>query len=106
MTKSFEEKLEELEKLVKQLESDNVPLKEAVELYTQANILLKECNTELNDTKATIQKISEDGVLEEFYSFSVYFYKIIASLMLKIISFLNYILMIFLIIYIFKSYNE
>ena len=49
MTKSFEEKLEELEKLVKQLESDNVPLKEAVELYTQANILLKECNTELND---------------------------------------------------------
>ncbi len=56
MTKSFEEKLEELEKLVKQLESDNVPLKEAVELYTQANILLKECNTELNDTKATIQK--------------------------------------------------
>ncbi|MGV8132271.1 MAG: exodeoxyribonuclease VII small subunit, partial [Methanobrevibacter sp.] len=25
MTKSFEEKLEELEKLVKQLESDNVP---------------------------------------------------------------------------------
>ena len=65
MTKSFEEKLEELE-LVKQLESDNVPLKEAVELYTQANILLKECNTELNDTKATIQKISEDGALEEF----------------------------------------
>ena len=64
MTKSFEEKLEE--KLVKQLESDNVPLKEAVELYTQANILLKECNTELNDTKATIQKISEDGALEEF----------------------------------------
>ena len=61
-----EEKLEELEKLVKQLESDNVPLKEAVELYTQANILLKECNTELNDTKATIQKISEDGALEEF----------------------------------------
>lgn len=66
MTKSFEEKLEELEKLVKQLESDNVPLKEAVELYTQANILLKECNTELNDTKATIQKINEDGSLEEF----------------------------------------
>ena len=72
MTKSFEEKLEELEKLVKQLESDNVPLKEAVELYTQANILLKECNTELNDTKATIQKISEDGALEEFYLFLVY----------------------------------
>ncbi|WP_299523633.1 exodeoxyribonuclease VII small subunit [uncultured Methanobrevibacter sp.] len=46
MTKSFEEKLEELEKLVKQLESDNVPLKKAVELYTWANILLKEC-TEL-----------------------------------------------------------
>ena len=66
MTKTFEEKLEELEKLVKQLESDNVPLKEAVDLYTQANKLLKECNTELNDTKATIQKISEDGILEEF----------------------------------------
>lgn len=66
MTKSFEEKLEELEKLVKQLESDNFPLKEAVELYTQANILLKECNTELKDTKATIQKINDDGSLEEF----------------------------------------
>lgn len=41
MTKSFEEKLEELEKLVKQLESDNVPLKEAVELYTQQIYYLK-----------------------------------------------------------------
>ena len=66
MTKSYEEKLEELEKLGKLYESKFIPLKEAVELYTQANILLKECNTELNDTKATIQKISEDGVLEEF----------------------------------------
>ena len=31
MDKSFEEKLDELESLVKQLESENVPLKEAVE---------------------------------------------------------------------------
>ena len=37
MTKTFEEKLEELEKLVKQLESDNVPLKEAVDLYLEDN---------------------------------------------------------------------
>ncbi|WP_303295240.1 exodeoxyribonuclease VII small subunit [Methanobrevibacter woesei] len=66
MDKSFEEKLDELESLVKQLESENVPLKEAVELYTQANKLLKECGDELNDTKKLIQKISEDGVLEDF----------------------------------------
>ncbi|WP_276954689.1 exodeoxyribonuclease VII small subunit [Methanobrevibacter woesei] len=66
MDKSFEEKLDELESLVKQLESENVPLKEAVELYTQANKLLKECGDELNDTKELIQKISEDGALEKF----------------------------------------
>lgn len=66
MDKSFEEKLDELESLVKKLESENVPLKEAVELYTQANKLLKECDSELNDTKELIQKISEDGALEEF----------------------------------------
>lgn len=66
MDKSFEEKLDELESLVKQLESENVPLKEAVELYTRANKLLKECGDELNDTKELIQKISEDGALEEF----------------------------------------
>lgn len=66
MDKSFEEKLDELESLVKQLESENVPLKEAVELYTQANKLLKECGDELNDTKELIQKISEDEALEEF----------------------------------------
>ena len=66
MDKSFEEKLDELESLVKQLESENVPLKEAVELYTQANKLLKECGDELSDTKELIQKISEDGALEEF----------------------------------------
>lgn len=66
MDKSFEEKLDELESLVKQLESENVPLKEAVELYTQANKLLKECGDELNDTKKLIQEISEDGVLEDF----------------------------------------
>ena len=31
-----------------------------------ADGVLKECNTELNDTKATIQKINDDGSLEEF----------------------------------------
>ena len=41
MTKSFEEKLEELENLVKQLESEKYSIKEAVDLYTQANKLLK-----------------------------------------------------------------
>lgn len=41
MTKSFEEKLEELEKLVKQLESDNVPLKEAVECILRQIYYLK-----------------------------------------------------------------
>ena len=66
MDKSFEEKLDELESLVKQLESENVPLKEAVELYTQANKLLKECGDELNDTKELIQKISEDGARWSF----------------------------------------
>lgn len=41
---SFETKLEQLEKIVSELESGSVPLDEMVSLYEKGQILYKECN--------------------------------------------------------------
>ena len=44
---SFEENLEQLEEIVKQLESGNVPLDNAIEEFTKAMKLAKKCDEKL-----------------------------------------------------------
>ena len=64
---SFEEKLEKLESIVKELESGEVPLDDAINKYTEAMKLIKECDLELKDTEEKISKIvNKDGELEDF----------------------------------------
>lgn len=67
MEKTFENALQELEGIVKELESGNVELEIAIDKYTEAMKLAKFCNEKLNDATAKVNKIlTEDNELKEF----------------------------------------
>lgn len=64
---NFEEKLENLEKIVKDLESGDVPLDDAINKFNEAMKLSVELNKKLNEATETINKvINKDGSSEEF----------------------------------------
>lgn len=63
----FEEKLNKLEKMVLELESGNVDLDDAIDKYTKAMKLAKECSLKLKNAEENINKIlKENGVEEDF----------------------------------------
>ena len=65
--KSFEEKLEELELIVRELENGEVDLDDAINKYTDAMKIAKECSVKLDSaTKAVNKILKENGELEEF----------------------------------------
>lgn len=65
--KNFESSLEELEKIVKELESGNVNLDDAIDKYTEAMKLVKYCGEKLSDATKKVNKIlAEDNELKEF----------------------------------------
>ena len=47
--RKFEDKLEELEKIIATLENGDVALDESIKKYTEAMKLVKECDDELKD---------------------------------------------------------
>lgn len=64
---SFEEKLAELEQIVNELESGNVNLDDAIDKYTKAMKLAKECSDKLTKATEKINKILlENGELVDF----------------------------------------
>ena len=64
---SFEDKIKTLEEIVKELESGEVPLDDAINKYTEAMKLAKECSDKLTDVSNKVNKIMlENGKLEEF----------------------------------------
>ena len=64
---SFEEKLDNLEKIVKELEQGDVPLDNAIEKFNEAMKLSSELNKKLNEATETINKvINNDGSSEDF----------------------------------------
>ncbi len=65
--KSFETGLKELEELVKELETGNVPLEDAIKKYTDAMEIAKNCSDKLNKATEQVNKIlSSDGELKDF----------------------------------------
>ena len=63
----FETKLEELEKMVPELERGDVDLDDAIEKYTKAMKLAKECSQKLKTAEENINKIlTENGKEEDF----------------------------------------
>ena len=64
---NFEDKIRELEVIVKELESGDVNLDDAIEKYTTAMKLAKECSDKLTEVSDKVNKILlENGELEEF----------------------------------------
>ena len=64
---TFEEKIKLLEEIVKELETGEVPLDEAINKYTEAMKLAKECSDKLNTAVEKVNKVlKENGTLEEF----------------------------------------
>lgn len=65
--KTFEEKLTELEVIVKKLESGDIPLDDAISSFNNAMKLAKDCNETLTKASDTICKaLNKDGMLEDF----------------------------------------
>ena len=66
-TKTFEEKLSELEKMVNELEKGDVNLDDAINKYTKAMTLAKECSDKLKEAEENVNKIlTESGKEEDF----------------------------------------
>ena len=64
---TFEENLEKLEVIVKNLESGNIPLDDAIENFNEAMKLAKLCDNKLKNAEEKLNSIlNKDGKLEEF----------------------------------------
>lgn len=70
--KKFEERLKELEGLVKELENGEIDLDDMIDKYTNAMKIVKECSEKLDSvTKQVNEILKENGELEEFNSSEV-----------------------------------
>lgn len=64
---SFESALAALENIVKELESGNIELEKAIDKYTEAMKLVKQCSDKLNNATEKVNKIlKENGELTDF----------------------------------------
>lgn len=68
MTKeeSFEEKLSKLESMVNELEKGDINLDDAIDKYTKAMKLAKECSEKLKNAEENVNKILTENGEEEF----------------------------------------
>lgn len=63
----FEDKLNELEKMVIELENGDVNLDDAIDKYTKAMKLAKECSDKLKNAEESVNKILTENGKEEDY---------------------------------------
>ena len=64
---TFEKALQDLEEIIKDLESGSIPLEEAINKYTDAMNLVKICQEKLNKATKQVNKIlSENDELKDF----------------------------------------
>ena len=62
---NFEDKIKDLEKIVRELESGEVSLDDAINKFNQAMKLAKECNDKLKNVEEQVSKIlTENGELK------------------------------------------
>ncbi|MBR3661475.1 MAG: exodeoxyribonuclease VII small subunit [Bacilli bacterium] len=64
---SFEENIKKLESIVKELESGEVPLDDAINKFNEASKIASLCDEKLKNATDSINKImNDDGSLKEF----------------------------------------
>ena len=64
----FEDKIRELEKIVTELENGEVSLDDAIEKYTKAMKLAKECSLKLQSAEENVNKILTESSKEEDFN--------------------------------------
>lgn len=65
--KKFEDKIEELDKIINELENGEIDLDDSINKYTKAMKLIKECDKELKDIEEQVNKIVlENNEIEDF----------------------------------------
>jgi len=57
---NYQENLEQLQKIVNELENVDLPLEKAVELFESGAIILKECKKYLEEKKGSVYKVKQD----------------------------------------------
>jgi exodeoxyribonuclease VII small subunit len=64
---NFEENIAKLESIVRELESGNVALDDALDKFNEAFKISKECDAKLKEVTESLNKVlNKDGNLEEF----------------------------------------
>ena len=64
---NFEENITKLENIVRELESGNVALDDALDKFNEAFKISKECDAKLKEVSDSLNKVlNKDGNLEEF----------------------------------------
>ena len=64
---NFEENIKKLETIVRELESGNVALDDALDKFNEAFKISKECDLKLKEVSESLNKVlNKDGNLEEF----------------------------------------
>ena len=61
MAKTFEQSLDELEKIVKQLEDGDLPLEKSLELFEAGVTLSRECRERLTNAERRIEVLMKDA---------------------------------------------
>ena len=64
--KKFEEKMNDLEKIINELENGNIDLEDSINKYTEAMKLVKECDEQLKHIEKQVSKIVIDGEEKDF----------------------------------------
>ena len=60
-TESFEEKMNKLDAIVKELENDDVSLEKSLELYKKGVELSRECEKTLKDAELKVETLNKDS---------------------------------------------
>jgi len=63
---SYEQAFEELQTVIEQLEAGDKALEETLSLYERGQALYQHCTTLLDKAELKVQKINEDGSLDDF----------------------------------------
>lgn len=70
---SFEQAMEQLEEIVNRLESGDVPLEQAIELYQEGMLLSRLCGTKLEQVERRIEMLmeNEEGLTRKPFGLSL-----------------------------------
>lgn len=61
MTETYETKAERLKEIIAKIEDGNTSLDESMKLYEQGAVLVKQCETMLNEAELKITTLSRDA---------------------------------------------